>query len=368
MTTESLKETLKRELPALLRDDPTFRDYVLELTRGLYADRHETEDRFYEMLGEMRRERERQERQWEANQAKLERMREEQAAKWEDQNRRWDENQAQLKQLREEQAAKWEANQAELKQLREEQAAKWEANQAELKQLREEQAAKWEANQAELKKLREEQAAKWEANQAELKQLREEQAAKWEANQAELKELREEHAAKWEANQAELKELREEHAAKWEANQAELKRMHQEIMAQSERYDRGIGALGSRWGLQSEKAFRDALAAILERSFGVQVLNVNEYDDAGEVFGRPDQIELDVIVMNSSLIVCELKSSIDKAGMYSFERKARFYERRHGRRADRLMVISPMIDARARQVGERLGIEMYGDSIQVETL
>ncbi len=64
----------------------------------------------------------------------------------------------------------------------------------------------------------------------------------------------------------------------------------------------------------------------------------------------------------------ELKSSIDKAGMYIFERKARFYEQRHGRTANRLIVVSPMIDARARAVGERLGIEMFGDSMFVESL
>ena len=60
--------------------------------------------------------------------------------------------------------------------------------------------------------------------------------------------------------------------------------------------------------------------------------------------------------------------TIDKAGMYIFERKARFYERRHQRTANRLIVISPMIDARAQPVAERLGIETYGDSIEVETL
>jgi len=126
--------------------------------------------------------------------------------------------------------------------------------------------------------------------------------------------------------------------------------------------------LGSRWGLQSEKAFRDALAGILEQNFGVQVINVNEYDDQGEVFGRPDQVKLDVIVKNGLLLIYELKSSIDKAGMYSFERKARFYEQRHQRTANRLIVISPMIEARARKVAERLGIETYGDSTEVETL
>ena len=48
-------------------------------------------------------------------------------------------------------------------------------------------------------------------------------------------------------------------------------------MALAKKHDRSIGALGARWGMQSEKAFRNALAGILEQNFGVQVLNVNEY-------------------------------------------------------------------------------------------
>ena len=228
MNTESLKEALRRDLPALLRADPDLRSYILELTRGEYADRVETQDRFYEILAELRRDRE------------------EQARKWDEQNSKWDEQNS-----------------------------------------------------------------------------------------------------------------------KWEANQEELRRLHEEIMAQATKFDRSIGALGARWGTQSEKTFRDALAGILEQNFGVQVINVNEYDDQGEVFGRPDQVELDVIIKNGLLLICELKSSIDKAGMYIFERKARFYERRHQRTANRLIVISPMIDARARKVAERLGIETYGDSTEV---
>ena len=185
---------------------------------------------------------------------------------------------------------------------------------------------------------------------------------------AELRRDREEQTRKWEEQNRKWEEDQAEQHRKWEANQEELRRLHQEIMAQAQKSERGIGALGSRWGLQSEKAFRDALAGILEKNFAVQVVNVNEYDDEGVVFGRPDQVELDVIIKNGLLLICELKSSIDKAGMYIFERKARFYEKRHGRQANRLIVISPMIDARARKVAERLGIELYGDSLEVETL
>lgn len=242
MSAELLKETIKRELPGLLRDDPGLRAYILELTRQEYAGRAETQDRFYEMLAELRRDREEQARKWDEQKAETQRY-------WDEQNRKWDEQNR-----------------------------------------------------------------------------------------------------------------------KWDANQAELRRLHEEIMEQGRKHERGIGALGSRWGLQSEKAFRDALAGILERNFGVQVINVQDYDDQGDVFGRPDQVELDVIIKNGLLLICELKSSIDKAGMYIFERKARFYERRHQRQANRLIVISPMIDARARKVAERLGIETYGDSIEVESL
>jgi predicted nucleic acid-binding protein len=64
MTTESLKDTVKRELPNWLRDDPSFRDFILDLTRDAYADRRETGDRFHELLGELRRDRERQEKAW----------------------------------------------------------------------------------------------------------------------------------------------------------------------------------------------------------------------------------------------------------------------------------------------------------------
>jgi hypothetical protein len=258
MTTESSIEAIKRELPGLLRSDPDFRAYILELTRQEYAGRAETEDRFYEILAELRKGRE-------------------------EQTRKWDENQAELRNDR-------------------------------------------EKNQTELRNDRENQARKWE-----------EQNRKW-----------------------------EEQNRKWDENQAELKRIHEEIMAQAQKHDRSLGALGSRWGLQSEKAFRDALAGILEKNFGVEVLNINEYDEQGVVFGRPDQVELDVIIKNGLLLICELKSSIDKAGMYIFERKARFYEQRHQRIADRLIVISPMIDVRARKVADKLGIETYGDSSEVD--
>jgi hypothetical protein len=195
----------------------------------------------------------------------------------------------------------------------------------------------------------EEESRRWE----EQNRKWDEESRKWD----EQSRNREEQNRKW-----------EEQNRKWDKNQAEIRQLNEAVMAMAKKHDRSIGALGARWGLQSEKAFRDALAGILEENFGVEVINYNGYDDSGEVFGKPEQIELDVIIKNGLLILCELKSSIDKGGMYLFERKARFYEREHERKATRLIVISPMIEPKAYKVAERLGIDCYGDSLEVEQL
>ena len=251
--TPELRDRLRQELPGWLREDLEFRQWILNIARGEFADRVETESRFDRLLEELRRDREAQER------------------KWEEQNRKWDEQSRKSDELWAEQNRKWD-----------------------------EQNRKWE-----------EQTRKSDE--------------------------------------------------KWAAQMAENLRLHQEIMAMADRLDRKIGALGARWGLLSETAFRDGLAAILEKSFGVEVVNINDYDDEGLVFGRPDQVELDVIIKNGLLIACEIKSSMDKARLYIFSRKVDFYERKHQRKADRRLVITPFLDPRAAGLPEKLGIEVYAD-------
>lgn len=163
----------------------------------------------------------------------------------------------------------------------------------------------------------------------------------------------------------EMRRDRETQERKWAEQIAENHRLHAEVMAMADRLDRRLGALGAHWGLLSETAFRDGLAAILEKSFGVEVVNINDYDDEGLVFGRPDQVELDILIKNGLLIACEIKSSMDKAGLYIFSRKVDFYERKHQRKADRCLVITPFLDPRAAAIPKKLGIEVYADPMQM---
>jgi hypothetical protein len=208
---------------------------------------------------------------------------------------------------------------------------------------------KWEANQQELRTLREEQQRKWEANQQELRTLREEQQRRWEANDR-----------KWEENQKELKDFRAEQQRKWEENQKQHDGLSIAIRDLNRKFDQTLGALGTRWGLHSEESFRNALAGILTQEFpGVEVTRLIDYDAEGVVFGHPDQIDLDLIVKDGRLLIAEIKSSVTKSEMYTFERKVRFYERKYARQVNRLIVISPMVDDYAKPVADKLGIEVY---------
>ncbi|MGA1120879.1 MAG: PD-(D/E)XK nuclease family protein [bacterium] len=182
----------------------------------------------------------------------------------------------------------------------------------------------------------------------------------------ELRRDREEQSRKWAEQNRKWEESKAESDRKWAEQTEQNKRLWLEVGEQKSRLDRKIGALGARWGIGSERAFRHALAAVLTESFGVEVLNINEYDDAGEVFGRPDQIELDIIVRNGTLIIFELKSSTDRSQLYVFSRKIAFYEKRHQRTADRKILVSPFIHPRAQELAQELGIETYGDSSEVE--
>lgn len=153
---------------------------------------------------------------------------------------------------------------------------------------------------------------------------------------------------------------------RWEENQKVINQMLQAIQALGRKHDSTIGALGARWGLHSEQSFRNPLRGILEDSFGVRVLNVVEFDDEGEVFGHPDQVELDLIIKDGLLIICEIKSSMSRADMYAFGRKIEFYQKRHQRQADRVLVVSPMVDDPARRVAQKLGIQVYSYAEEVD--
>jgi hypothetical protein len=121
-----------------------------------------------------------------------------------------------------------------------------------------------------------------------------------------------------------------------------------------------IGGLGARWGLQTEEAFRHGIRTIL-KEVGFTAERFLTWDAAGEVFGHPEQVELDIVVQNGRVIVVEIKSSLDRANTYLFNRTVEFYTRHTGQQVDRKVVIASYADERAKEVAMRLGIEVCTD-------
>ena len=227
----------------------------------------------------------------------------------------------------------------------------------ELRAEREESARKFDENIRRWK----ESNKKWE----EAARQSRESDRKWEEDNQRWKESNK----KWE----EAARQSRENDRKWEEdhqillkNQIAIERALDDIAAIKvdnkslhAHYDQTIGALGTRWGLYTEKSFRNALKGLLEETTSYRVLNVIEQDDDGVVFGWPAQIELDIVIQNGKFFIVEIKSSISGGDVATFVKKARFYEQRHNKKANALVIISPMIDDRAREFINNLGIMAY---------
>ena len=312
---EEIRAIIMRELPRLITEDPELHNWVWNIVHEHSPSRAETESRFDKVLAEIQRAREESERRLEEER----REREESARRWQEQ---WEEEKRRWQEQWEEEQRRWRENERRWQQQWEESQQRWE-----------EQQRWWE----EQRRLWEEQRRLWE-----------EQRLQWQENERRWKEQQEEDRRHWEEQQRRW----EEQQRRWEENQQQIRRLDRRI-------DQTIGAIGARWGMMSEATFRNALRSILEENFGVKVERVKYKDESGEVFGRPDIVDLDVVIYNGHLLVCEIKSSASRADVYSFERKVRSYEKRVGRKADRAILISPMIHKKDIELARTLGIEVH---------
>ena len=257
-------------------------------------------------------------------------LREDQHKLWENQNRLW-ENQNKL----------WE----EIKALREAQNKIWE----EIKILREDQRRLWE----EIKSLREGQEKLWEDQNRiweEIRAPRENQNKIWEeirTIKGDIRKLWENQNKMWK----EIKSLRENQYKLWE----EVRILREDFSKLIKRID----ALGSRWGILAESAFRNALKGLLEKSSNVKIERWINYDDEGFVYGYPSVVEIDIALRDQELILIEVLSHAKTADISLFNRKAIFYEKKVGKKPSRLIFVTPYAENDAIDLANKLRIELY---------
>jgi len=166
-------------------------------------------------------------------------------------------------------------------------------------------------------------------------------------------------------HEREIERLREDFNRGFAQVNERLDRHEREIERLREDFNRGflqvnrrLDALGARWGLLAEEAFRDGLKGLLERRFNVRVEQWKAMDSEGLVFGYPQEVEVDVAVTDSEHILIEVKASVSQEDVSVFVRKGGFYERLLGVRP-RLILVSPYVHPRAVDAARALGVEIH---------
>jgi hypothetical protein len=156
-------------------------------------------------------------------------------------------------------------------------------------------------------------------------------------------------------HEAELIKLREDMNRLIE----DMNRLREDMNRGFELMERRISALGARWGIMAESAFRESLRGLLAKEFGYRVEKWVAFDEKGKVYGYPSEVDLDIAVSDGKLILIEVSSHVRASDVNAFRRKAELYAEKTGRRPDRLVIVTPYIDDKALEASKQLEIEIY---------
>jgi len=174
-----------------------------------------------------------------------------------------------------------------------------------------------------------------------------------------MNKLREDMVEGFRRYDGELIRLREDMVEGFRRHDIELAKLREDMIRGFELVERHISALGARWGIMAESAFRESLKGLLEKELGYRVERWTVFDEAGKVYGYPSVVDVDVTVSDGKLILIEVSSHMKASDITTFRRKAELYMEKTGKRPDKLVVVTPYIDDTAQKAAKELGIEVY---------
>jgi hypothetical protein len=175
-------------------------------------------------------------------------------------------------------------------------------------------------------------------HEAELVRLRED-----------MNKLREDMVEGFRRYDGELIRLREDMVEGFRRHDIELAKLREDMIRGFELVESHISALGARWGIMAESAFRESLKGLLEKELGYRVEKWTVFDEAGRVYGYPSVVDVDVTVSDGKLILIEVSSHIKASDITTFRRKAELYMEKTGKRPDKLVAVTPYIDDTAQK-------------------
>jgi hypothetical protein len=139
----------------------------------------------------------------------------------------------------------------------------------------------------------------------------------------------------------------------------DMNKLREEMYAGFDLLNRKITALGARWGVDAESAFREAIRGLLGKELGFSVERWVVQDVQGLVYGYPSQVEVDVAETDSKTVLIEVTSHVRQADPQTFTRKAKLFETLTGRKPTSLLFVSPFVDEKAQEACKALGIQVY---------
>jgi hypothetical protein len=166
------------------------------------------------------------------------------------------------------------------------------------------------------------------------------------ATKEDLRRLEEKMATK-----DDLKRLEEKMATKEELRaveislKEEMRRVETSLREDLRRVELALNALGARWGVLSEDAFRSGVRELL-RDAGYAVERWIYYDDRGYVYGYPSEVELDIIIRDGRTFAVEITSALKRGDLQQIKRKMELFSAVTGRKVDAVYVITPFIHDR----------------------
>ncbi|MEM1625610.1 MAG: DUF3782 domain-containing protein [Candidatus Nezhaarchaeales archaeon] len=265
--------------------------------------------------------------------------------------RRLDRHEAELVRLRED----FNRMREDFNRKAEEDSKRFTAIEAEIARLREDMIAGFKRHDeeftkiwSEIARLREDMMEGFKRHDEEIRRLREDMIAGFKRHD-------EEFAKVW----SEIARLREDMIAGFKRHDEEIAKLRADMMEGFNLLKRHLDALGARWGLLSEQAFREGLRSLIEKEFGFKVEKWVRWDGEGYVHGHPSDVDVDIAVHDEKIILIEIKSHVGQSDVSAFKRKAEFYERVEGRKPDRLLIVTPYADEKALETAKQLQIEVY---------
>ncbi|MBX7234928.1 MAG: DUF3782 domain-containing protein, partial [Caldilineales bacterium] len=120
-------------------------------------------------------------------------------------------------------------------------------------------------------------------------------------------------------------------------------------------FNNAVATLGQRWGMMSEDILRQVVAAVIEKSYGGTVRQVQIEDE-----------EYDVVITNGSHILVEITARARQDVLRRLERKRKTYTEHTGIEPGRVILATAQIHISVARKLEQMGIEVIQPDVLIE--